>query len=115
MSRGQLPSECSRFCDNKAGRVTSPWSHGCGPGGRTEIGHCQDAEGSDSQCDSNVHVPLGTEWEGGGGSLSSCGLKGLETSSPPGKALWPGFQSHLCAQSLPEVESQDLRGTAVFE
>lgn len=63
--------------------------------------------------DSNVHVPLGTEWEGGGGTLSSCGPKGLVTSSPPGKALWPRSQSHLCAQSLPEVESQDLRGTAV--
>lgn len=52
--------------------------------------------------DSNVHVPLGTEWEGRGGTLSSCGPKGLVTSSPPGKALCQDL-SHLCAQSLPEV------------
>lgn len=45
----QLPSDCSRLCDNKAGRVTSPWSQGCGPGGRIEMGRGQGAEGADSR------------------------------------------------------------------
>lgn len=49
MSWEQLPSDCSRLCDNKAGRVTSPWSQGCGPGGRIEMGHGQGAEGADSR------------------------------------------------------------------